>query len=233
LLETVPPPLAPQIHPQKGFTLVQYAIVLVVIGLVLWGVLKGEEMIAQARSKAVIHEMHSISAAYVTYLDRYRAMPGDDGRASSRWTASVSGDGNGTVAGSYEAQPAAATPATSEESNLFWWHLRLSGLIPGPAAGTGVGAQPNNALGSIIGVQTGAGAATMNLSGLIICTANVPAKVAIAVDTQIDDRAAATGSLHGALQSAPNQPIAAATFPPTGGNYAEAAANKYLLCNGL
>lgn len=232
LPQTVPPPPASRIHLQRGLTLVQYSIALVVVGLALWAMLKGEEMITQARSKAIIHEIHATSAAYVTYLDRYRAPPGDDSRASNRWAGSVSGNGDGIIAGSYEALPAGVTPTTSEESNLFWWHLRLAGLVPGPTTGTGTGAQPNNALRSMVGVQTGTGTATMNLSGLIICTANIPGKIAIAVDTQIDDRAATTGSLHGALQSGSNPPIAAATFPPTGGNYAETAANQYLLCRG-
>ncbi len=212
------------------------AIVLVIIGLLMGGILKGQELITQARSKHIINDVHGISAAYLAYLDRYRAIPGDDGLAGGaggRWTASVSGNGDGSIAGLYQAQPAGATPVASEESNLFWWHLRLAGFLPGPTAGAGVGAQPNNALGTMIGVQRGIGAATMGLAGLIICTANIPDKIAIAVDTQTDDRAAATGSLHGALQSASNQPIAAATFPPTGGDYVETGANKYLLCKGL
>ena len=188
-------------------------------------------MIAQARSKEIINDVHAISAAYVSYLDRYRAIPGDDKLAGGRgqrlrqrrW------QHRRLVPG----QPAGATPVASEESNLFWWHLRLAGFLPGPTAGAGMGAQPKNALGRMIGVQTGTGAATMDLSGLIICTANIPDKIAIAVDTQTDDRAAATGSLHGALQSASNQPIAGATFPPTGGNYVETGTNQYLLCKGL
>ncbi len=215
--------------------MVEIAIVIVIIGLILGGILKGQEIISQAQSKHMINDVHNISAAYLAYLDRYRAIPGDDrlaGGASGRWTASVSGNGDGAIAGLYQAQPAGATPVASEESNLFWWHLRLAGFLTGPTAGAGVGAQPN-ARGSMIGVQTGSGAATMNLSGLIICTANVPDKIAIAVDTQTDDRAAATGSLHGALQSTSNQPITAALFPPTGGDYVETGANQYLLCRAL
>jgi hypothetical protein len=216
--------------------LVEIAIVLVIIGLLMGAILKGQELVTQARSKHLIHDVHDISAAYLAYLDRYRAIPGDDGLAggaSGRWPASVSGNGDGSIAGAYQAKPAGATPVASEESNLFWWHLRLAGFLSGPTAGAGTGAQPINALGGVIGVQTGSGPATLDFSGLIICTANVPDKIAIAVDTQTDDRAAATGSLHGALQSASNQPIAAATFPPTGGDYVETGANHYLLCKGL
>jgi len=63
---------------QKGFTLVEIAIVLVIIGLLLGGILKGQEMITQAKIKNVIADYSGISAAYHGYQDRYRAIPGDD-----------------------------------------------------------------------------------------------------------------------------------------------------------
>ena len=70
---------------QKGFTLVEIAIVLVIIGLLLGGILKGQEMITQAKIKNVIADFSGISAAYHGYQDRYRAIPGDDINAT-RWT---------------------------------------------------------------------------------------------------------------------------------------------------
>src|ERR1700704_2091521 len=69
---------------QKGFTLVEIAIVLVIIGLLLGGILKGQEMITQAKIKNVIADMPGISAAMYGYQDRYRVIPGDDKNAS-RW----------------------------------------------------------------------------------------------------------------------------------------------------
>ena len=77
---------------QKGFTLVEIAIVLVIIGLLLGGILKGQEMITQAKIKNVVADFSGISAAYYGYQDRYRAIPGDDKTAASRWGAT---DGNG------------------------------------------------------------------------------------------------------------------------------------------
>ena len=71
-------------HRQSGFTLVEIAIVLVIIGLLLGGILKGQEMITQARIKNVINDFNGITAAYFSYQDRYRAIPGDDaGRCGS------------------------------------------------------------------------------------------------------------------------------------------------------
>src|SRR5215210_5299279 len=70
----------------QGFTLVEIAIVLVIIGLLLGGILKGQEMITQAKIKNVISDFSGISVAYHGYLDRYRKIPGDDGDANARWT---------------------------------------------------------------------------------------------------------------------------------------------------
>src|SRR3979411_2090741 len=85
---------------EAGFTLVEIAIVLVIIGLLLGGILKGQEMITQAKIKNVMSDFSGISAAYHGYQDRYRAIPGDDPGAGGRWTtapAAVSGDGDGQV----------------------------------------------------------------------------------------------------------------------------------------
>jgi len=217
---------------QAGFTLVEIAIVLVIIGLLLGGILKGQEMITQARIKNVINDFNGITAAYASYQDRYRAIPGDDGGALTRWTlpagpATSPTAGNGNVEGLY----GAGTATPEAETRLFWWHLRQAGFIPGATNPPNIASnQPTNAVSGMIGVETGVGALTMGLAGLIVCSANISDKIAIAVDTQTDDQASATGSLRAALQTASNQPIAAATFPSA---YAETGANQYLICKGV
>ena len=107
-----------------GFTLVEIAIVLVIIGLLLGGILKGQEMITQARIKNVINDFNGITAAINSYQDRYRALPGDDINAASRWAGSFGGNGDGQFNGAAAAMtapevynnvpaaaPNAATPA--------------------------------------------------------------------------------------------------------------------------
>ena len=213
---------------QTGFTLVEIAIVLVIIGLLLGGILKGQEMINQARIKNVVADFSGLSAAYYGYQDRYRAIPGDDSGAASRWTGAVAGNGNGVVAGAYN------STTDTDESRKWWDHLRRAGFV----AGSGYG-QPFNAATGMLGVQTGdtAGAAALGsdasgtggFSGLIICSANLPDKIAIAVDTQMDDGVPVTGTVRGQLQSAPNPAIgkqAQATFAETG-------TNVYALCRSL
>ena len=209
---------------QKGFTLVEIAIVLVIIGLLLGGILKGQEMITQAKIKNVIADFSGISAAYHGYQDRYRAIPGDDPNANTRWAGATQGNGDGQVAGTYNSAVAA------DESRHWWDHLRRAGFV----AGTGT-QQPFNAVTGMLGVQTGnaaspVAAALGGFTSLIICSANLPDKIAIAVDTQMDDGVPSTGTVRGFLQSAPNPAVPNGT-PETA--YAETGTNVYTLCRAL
>jgi prepilin-type N-terminal cleavage/methylation domain-containing protein len=226
---------------QKGFTLVEIAIVLVIIGLLLGGILKGQEMIVQAKIKNVIADFSGVSAAYHGYMDRYRAIPGDDPGAG-RWATGLAGNGNGIIGGAYnvgtcpagQAQP----PAGTAESCLFWHDLRLAGFV----AGTGA-QQPTNAMIGMIGVQTGDAAATpaqtltdagppaTGFSGTIICSANIPDKMAIAVDTQMDDGRSNLGTVRALLQTAPNPAIG--TGQAATAAYAETGTNVYTVCRTL
>ena len=213
---------------QKGFTLVEIAIVLVIIGLLLGGILKGQEMIVQARIKNVIADFSGVSAAYYGYQDRYRAVPGDD-LGSTRWgmTPVVGVAGNGVVSGAYNSQVA------TDESRLWWDHLRRAGFV----SGTG-NAQPLNAVSGTLGVQTGNGAGGVALggfSGLILCSANLPDKIAIAVDTQMDDCAIGTGTVRGQIQGAPNPAGPNPNINPgaDANPYQENGTNLYTLCRTL
>ncbi len=217
---------------QTGFTLVEIAIVLVIIGLLLGGILKGQEMITQAKIKNVIADFSGVSAAYHGYQDRYRAIPGDDPNAATRWAvapAATAGNGNGAVAGAYNSGTA------TDESRLWWDHLRRAGFISGNNT-----AQPFNAVNGFIGVQTGdtAGGPTMlnaaggtGFVGLIMCSANLPDKIAIAVDTQMDDGASSLGTVRGLLQSGSNPSIGVGQVASA--NYQEAGTNLYTICRAL
>ena len=224
---------------QTGFTLVEIAIVLVIIGLLLGGILKGQEMITQAKIKNVINDFNGISAAIYSYQDRYRALPGDElsSNTTSRWgTNAYGGDGNGTFCTSscgtsapkYNSSATSAPASGGSETNLFWLHLRLAGFVPGSTDTTSAASilQPNNAVNGLIGVQT----TGMGFTSNIVCSSNLPDKVAISVDTQMDDGSAVRGSVRGQLQASPNpDPNSAA---PTS-EFAETGTNQYLLCRNL
>ena len=189
---------------QSGFTLIEIAIVLVIIGLLLGGVLKGQELINSAKIKNVANDLNGISAAVYGYQDRYKTFPGDDNGASVRWTtptAAKNGDKNGVVAGEFCEDPVAglAAAAPAGETVKFWQHLRFAGFIGGDTAS---GEQPQNALGGIVGVQTGSGvAATPDIGSLVVCTSNLNGKIAEAIDRQFDDGLPDKGTLRAYTQS--------------------------------
>ncbi len=98
--------------------------------------------------------------------------------------------------------------------------------------------QPFNALTGLIGVQTGTGAGAAALggfSGLIVCSSNLPDKIAAAVDTQMDDGVPATGTVRGGAQTGPNPAvgtgIGSASVPDPA--YIENGTNTYTICRSL
>src|SRR2546427_9262115 len=221
---------------EAGFTLVEIAIVLVIIGLLLGGILKGQEMITQAKIKNIVNDCNGVTVAVTSYQDRYRAIPGDDRNASTRWTvqAPASGNGDGVMAGKYNATVAGpGAPATTEESNLFWQHLRIAGFVPGLTTGAGSGTQPTNAAGGMIGVESGVpGTNGLGFTSLIVCFSNLPEKIASAVDGQMDDSNPASGQVRGQLQGTAN-PNTAINAAGAATAYVETGVNQYLLCKNF
>jgi len=203
---------------QSGFTLVEIAIVLVIIGLLLGGVLKGQELINQAKVKNIANDLNGIGAAVYTYQDRYKALPGDDSGAQARWslTNAQNGDRNGVLD--------AANANGADETALFWLHLRKAGLISGDATSN---APPFNAVnGTTVVVNGGAG-----FSGVVICSNNLPGKLAEAVDSQFDDGNPKTGTMRA---TANNTGTAAADIAvTTAAAYSDDGAQTYRVCKQL
>lgn len=191
---------------QSGFTLVEIAIVLVIIGLLLGGVLKGTELIENAKVKRAVNEINGITSALYAYQDRYHRLPGDDGPIATinlrggTWAAAstpllVAGDANGVIANTAFAD----TFAPTAESLAFWQHLKAAGFINGNPNDVGAAALPRNAFGGLLGLTTtpvGSPAAN-RITGNIICSGNVPGKSAAAMDVQLDDGNGNTGKMRG------------------------------------
>ena len=192
---------------QKGFTLVEIAIVLVIIGLLLGGVLKGQELITNTKIKAIKADADALSTAINGYQDRFRAMPGDDAAAVANvaGTLATTGGtaGNGLIEGLYI--PAAAA---TDETSLIFQHLRLAGFISGDATSN---VQPASAFGGIVGVTN----ATTNLAGLIICQSGLSQEEMQLVDIRYDDGDSTAGTIRGVTAAAGTETAIAYTDTPT------------------
>ena len=185
---------------------------LVIIGLLLGGILKGQELITQGRIRNVGNDFQSMTAAINLYQDRYRSLPGDDAGAAARWsiTAPSGGTlGDGIISGNYNSATA------TDESRQFWLHLRRAGLVGGAVTDD---TTPPNAASGVTGVQNGA----FGIPGIVVCSNNLPAKIAQAVDTQFDDGKSDTGTVRAATGTT------AGATPAT--NYVDDGANFYVVC---
>lgn len=203
---------------QQGFTLVEIAIVLVIIGLLMTGVLKGQELVTQARAKNIASDLNSVAAAVYTYQDRYRALPGDDNGAQGRWglSAGQNGDRNGLLSTS--------NANGADETQLFWLHLRRAGVITGDASSS---AAPLNAVnGTTVASMDAAG-----FSGLALCTNALPGRIAETVDNQFDDGKPNSGTVHAtaANTGASNADLAQTTQTA----YVDDNATYYRICKQL
>jgi prepilin-type N-terminal cleavage/methylation domain-containing protein len=110
----------------SGFTLIEIAIVLVIIGLLLGGVLKGQELITGARVRNLISQQDGIKAAFFGFQDRFRALPGDYAAAGTNISGvTINGDGNGRI------EPGTTQSAGTYETLLAWNHLTAAGFLNG------------------------------------------------------------------------------------------------------
>jgi prepilin-type N-terminal cleavage/methylation domain-containing protein len=199
---------------QSGFTLVEIAIVLVIIGLLLGGVLKGQELVEQSKIKRAVNDFNNISAAFATYQDRYKALPGDDINAATRWTTIIGGAaataGNGdNIMTAALAQVFTGTAAN--EGGLAWQHLRASGLVSGDMSTAATSTTPEQTpFNSSYGFGVSATAFALGIAPTFC--ASLPPKAAEQLDRQLDDGRPGTGKIRAGVATAVKNtaPVAAA-----------------------
>jgi len=201
---------------QSGFTLIEIAIVLVIIGLLLGGVLKGQELITSARVRNMIAQQDGIKAAFFGFQDRFRAFPGDYTGAfvnivgmSSAACNGGNGNGNGRI-----------EQAVNNEDILVWEHLSKSGFITGTYTCAGLNSAtttPVNPYGIYLQVAYDAvyGGTTPATRHNVKTGAQIPVEIISEMDRKIDDGAPNTGgfqfSVFAGNGTAPSAPTGATT----------------------
>jgi prepilin-type N-terminal cleavage/methylation domain-containing protein len=197
---------------QHGFTLIEIAIVLVIIGLLLGGVLKGQELITGARVRNLISQQDGVKAAYFGFLDRFRALPGDYSTATTTITGVSTTSGCGVAAtpgngnGNGQIEPAAA--GAPSEHTLVWEHLSKAGFINGTytcAVGNPTQAtSPTNPYGQFLDVafDTNYGNAGGSFRHNLKTGAQIPSDILGEIDRKVDDGNALAGTFRAQLDPA-------------------------------
>ncbi len=166
---------------KAGFTLVEIAIVMVIIGLLIGGVLKGQAMIQNAKVKRVAKQADELRAAVMSFYDKYGMYPGDENIAAIPPGADGEGNGTGQI------------NAGGEDFEVYR-DLQLSGLISGVYNGTSD--LPRHAFGDTVRLYwvnpPGAGTAQHYLR-----FDNLPADVCLELDTKYDNSTWNSGSIVG------------------------------------
>jgi prepilin-type N-terminal cleavage/methylation domain-containing protein len=216
---------------QRGFTLIEIAIALVIISLLLGGVLKGQELIISARVRNLIAQQEGIKAAYFGFQDRFRSMAGDFASASSTLKCPtgltcLNGNGNGVIEDHSIPITVIGMPSEVHEELLAWMHLASAGFLngsyamsPGESATTDANS-PKNAYNIYLQLIYDASyadvAAPVNKHNLKTGP-QIPVEIIAEVDRKIDDGNGARGAFRYSTYAgnAPSAPLApAAAFAP-------------------
>lgn len=125
----------------SGFTLVELSIVMIIIGLLIGGILKGQELIQNARVTSTVTQVKGYAAATLTFQDTYGSVPGDIVSATTLIpdcnAGNFCGGGNGDLTvgsrstNAYSLNQAGVLTIPEVETTYFWKHLQLAGLIDG------------------------------------------------------------------------------------------------------
>ncbi|MDR2508102.1 MAG: prepilin-type N-terminal cleavage/methylation domain-containing protein [Candidatus Accumulibacter sp.] len=223
---------------QSGFTLVEISIVLVIIGLLLGGVLKGQELINSARVKNFATDFRNIPVLVYAYQDKFRALPGDDTGAIAHLGSAATqippgSTGNGVLNGNWYDD--ASLLATSE-TVAFWEHVRLANLAAGPLPIVSNADLPRNANTGRIGIESGSStnAYISGMSGsFVVCSANILGQFAKQLDVMMDDGNPYTGSLRavpGSPTTRNNIPHCAVVGTPSACSQAVDDGGNYTVC---
>lgn len=211
-------------HTHLAFTLVELAIVLVIIGLVIGGVLLGKDMIYESQVRAVLSDIDRYKTAAHTFKLKYNCLPGDCPNAydyfspacgtNSTSTGGCNGDGDGKV----NFNGGSGQMGTPNEMYKFWQLLNLAGLSAASVTGAAAGGNPVVRVGLNIPASSFDGAgysvqcrategntiffgknnSTSDVTGYVALGAVFSPRQALAIDLKYDDGKPALGRISGA-----------------------------------
>lgn len=209
----------------KGFTLVELSIVIVIIGLIIAGVTAGQALVKQSQLRAILTQTDQIRAGINAFKLAYNGLPGDITNGSVYWsgcgaTEICDGDGNKQIG------TALKNTDEAPESYIAWWQLNVAGLVPGSYT---IAAGDAGSIAGVIGTTipaakySGAGVTLGYDGGLLTSTASTAKNImlfgaavssalargafltpqqAVSLDIKADDGNALKGGIYGGTQGA-------------------------------
>lgn len=168
---------------QRGFTLVEIAIVLVIIGLIIGGVVRGQELIKQARVKRAMAQVDGFRAGIYAFQDRFGQLPGDENMAGLPVGENGDGDRDGIIEN-----------ANGEQLEV-WNDLAIAGFIPGNYDGATATSIPANAFGGTVTLFNRVAISGAARTWPKFRLTAVPWDAALEMDTKLDDGTWNTGSV--------------------------------------
>lgn len=201
-----------------GFSLVELAAALMVIGLLLSGVLKAQGFMDCNKTHLLADDFRNVTLYLNEYLGKYSALPGDDPTigtvhshldAATPCSISMVGKcvrGNGVIDGKWDD----TTPAS--ESFLFWQQVRLAGFSSGDTDITSVNYRAKNIVGGNLGITNQAATPIAGIKGsYIVCSDGIAGKYVKQLDIAMDDGNTASGFMRTTISGAATDGAAIAT----------------------
>lgn len=187
----------------SGFTLIETAIVLIIVTLLMGAILKGQQLINIAKEKQLEADFNNIPLMIYSYQDKFKAVPGDDKNAVLHFSGNTdsvkNGDGEGLITGNwFDFNPA-------NDNTIIWQHLRLAGLMSGETDMYSPDYLPKSSLGKAIDIHSGSDdpntSPILNANGnalkgtYVICSRGISGDLAISMDIRLDDGNPSSGHL--------------------------------------
>ncbi|MBY0511319.1 MAG: hypothetical protein K2P94_14345 [Rhodospirillaceae bacterium] len=180
-----------------GFGIIEFAVAIIILGMVFLFALRGTTLIAPLRSYVVAQQINQYRSAVLQYQADLMHLPGDDSVAPDRWGrppalfsmlgSTISSAGNGKIDGLLDDSANA-----SGEQYMAWRDLRLGGYVEGDKNLVGQSARPENTYGGVFGF-----AADNFGVEQVLCLTKVPGTDAALLDKRLDDGSISAGRLQG------------------------------------